>query len=278
MNTDRDKKPILVIGSSGKTGSRVAARLRERGVEVREGSRSSSPPFDWDDRDTWGPALEGVRGAYVSYYPDIAVPGAADAIAEVTALAIAAGAEHLVLLSGRGEPEARRCERILEQAEIDSTIIRSSWFAQNFSESFFREPLLGGVLALPANGVAEPFIDVEDIAEIAAVALTEDGHRGELYEVTGPRLLTFGDAVGEIAGASGRELRYEAISNDEFRAGLAAEGVPDDVVGVLDFLFNEVLDGRNQSTADGVRRALGREPRDFADFAREAAAKGAWDA
>ena len=155
--------------------------------------------------------------------------------------------------------------------------MRASWFAQNFSESFFREPLWGRAGAAGQRGRGAVHRR-RGHRRVAAVALTEGGTRGELYEVTGPRLLTFGDAVGEIAGASGRELRYESISNDEFRAGLAAEGVPDDVVGLLDFLFNEVLDGRNESTADGVRRALGREPRDFADFAREAAAKGAWDA
>jgi uncharacterized protein YbjT (DUF2867 family) len=266
--------PILVLGASGKTGRRIVSRLRERSLPVRLGSR---PLFDWTDPSTWHAALSGASAAYVSYYPDVAAPGAPETIEELVDVALTAGVERLVLLSGRGEEEAQRAEEALQRSGAAWTIVRSSWFSQNFSEAHFREPLLAGELALPVGDVGEPFVDADDIADIAVAALTEDGHVGELYEVTGPRLLTFAEAVAEIARATGRELRYTPIPIDDFAAELTAAGVPADEVTLLSYLFTEVLDGRNASVTDGVHRALGRPPRDFAAFARDAAAAGAWD-
>jgi uncharacterized protein YbjT (DUF2867 family) len=266
----------LVIGGTGKSGRRVAERLQARGVPVRIGSRSSAPAFDWEDRSTWAPALEGATSAYVSYFPDLAVPGAPDAIAALSELAVEHGTRRLVLLSGRGEPEAQRAEQVLQESGADWTIVRCSWFSQNFSEGAFVEQVLAGEVALPAGPVPEPFVDVEDIADVAVAALTEDGHAGQLYELTGTRLLRFDEAVAEIAEATGRPVRYVAISNEEFMDGLAQVGIPDDVRSLLAFLFTEVLDGRNAYVTDGVQRALGREPRDFADYARRTAAAGVW--
>jgi len=275
--SNRTQNTTLIVGGTGKTGRRVAERLEARGAPVRIGSRSGAPPFDWEDRATWAPALRGATSAYVSYFPDLAVPGAPEAIAAFTEVALENGTRRLVLLSGRGEQEAQRAERVLQESGADWTIVRCSWFSQNFSESFFLEPVLAGEVALPAGNVGEPFVDVEDIADVAAVALTEDGHVGQLYELTGPRLLRFDEAVEEIARAAGRPIRYVPISIGEFTAGLAQDGVPDDIVSFLGYLFTEVLDGRNAQLADGVQRALGREPRDFADFARRAAEAGVWD-
>jgi uncharacterized protein YbjT (DUF2867 family) len=267
---------ILVLGATGKTGRRVAERLRTRGAALRAGSRSGEPRFDWEDRATWEPALAGASAVYVSYYPDLAAPGAAEAVGDLSRLAVELGVRRLVLLSGRGEPEAERAERALQASGAEWTVVRSAWFAQNFSESFFREPVLAGEVALPADAVREPFIDADDIADVASAALLEPGHAGELYEVTGPRLLRFGEAVEEIARATGRPIAYTPISIEAFAAGLVEAGVPEEVVGLLVFLFTDVLDGRNAEVADGVQRALGREPRDFRDFARRAAATGAW--
>jgi uncharacterized protein YbjT (DUF2867 family) len=270
------KQTIMVIGGTGKTGRRVAERLQARGVSVRIGSRSGEPRFDWDDRGTWEPALRGAAAAYVSYYPDLAVPEAAESIAALAEAAVAAGVRRLVLLSGRGEPEAERAEQALQASGAEWTVVRCSWFMQNFSESYFAEPLAAGELALPAGAVREPFVDAEDIADVAVAALTEDGHAGHLYELTGPRPLGFAEAVAEIGFATGRPLRYAPISIEEFEAGLEAEHVPAGVVALLRYLFTEVLDGRNEQLTDGVQRALGREPRDFAAYARRAAADGAW--
>jgi uncharacterized protein YbjT (DUF2867 family) len=269
-----DESTSLVLGGTGKTGRRVVDRLQARDVPVRVGSRTTATPFDWEDRSTWRPALEGVRAAYVSYYPDLAVPGAPEAIAEFTDHALERGVRRLVLLSGRGEAEAQRSEAALQASDADWTIVRCSWFNQNFSESFFLEPVLAGSVALPAGDVPEPFVDADDIADVAVAALTDGRHIGELYELTGPRALTFAEAVAEIGRASGRELSYEAIPMDSFAAGLAEQGQPADIVEFMQYLFGEVLDGRNAYVADGLQRALDREPRDFADFAREAAAAG----
>jgi uncharacterized protein YbjT (DUF2867 family) len=267
---------ILVIGGTGKTGRRVAERLQAREVPVRIGSRAGEPPFDWEDRRTWEPALRGATAAYVSYHPDLAVPGTADVIGALAERAVAAGTRRLVLLSGRGEHEAERAEQALQASGAEWTIVRCSWFMQNFSEGYFAESLAAGELALPVGDVGEPFVDVEDIADVAVAALTEDGHAGRLYELTGPRLLTFAEAVAEVGRAAGRPLRYAPIPLEAFEAGLRAEDVPPDLIGLLRFLFTEVLDGRNEQLADGVQRALGREPRDFTAFARRAAADGAW--
>lgn len=134
-----------------------------------------------------------------------------------------------------------------------------------------------GVVTLPAGQTPEPFVDAGDIADVG-VALTEQRHAGELYELTGPRLLTFADAVEEISRAAGRDIRYCPVSIEEHAAAAAGQGVPAEVIDLLTYLFSEVLDGRNARSADGVQRALGREPRDFTGYAREAAASGVWDA
>jgi uncharacterized protein YbjT (DUF2867 family) len=270
-------KPVVVLGASGKTGRRVVERLRARGVPVRPGSRSAQPPFDWNEPHTWAPVLAGASAAYVSYFPDLAAPGASEAVGALAGVAIEAGVDRLVLLSGRGEEEAQRSEEALMRSGAAWTVVRASWFNQNFSEGHFREPLLAGALALPAGDVGEPFVDADDIADVAVAALTEEGHVGEVYEVTGPRLLRFAEAVEEIARASGRELAYTCIGIEDFVAGLAHEGVPEDEVAALRYVFTEVLDGRNAHVTDGVQRALGRPPRDFTAFARRAAASGAWN-
>jgi uncharacterized protein YbjT (DUF2867 family) len=270
-------KPTLVLGGTGKTGRRVAERLAARGLPVRIGSRFGEPPFDWEDRSTWAPALDGVGAAYISYYPDVAVPGAAETVGSFAELAVRSGVPRLVLLSGRGEPEAERAEQAVRDAGAELTIVRSTWFAQNFSEGAFLDLVLAGEVTLPAGDTPEPFVDIDDIADVAVAALTEEGHEGELYELTGPRLLTFEQAVDEIARAASREIRYVPVAMAEFESLLTDQEVPADVVWLLRYLFSEVLDGRNAHVVDGVQRALGREPRDFSEFARDAAATGVWN-
>jgi uncharacterized protein YbjT (DUF2867 family) len=269
-------RTILVLGSTGKTGRRVSDRLAARNLPVRRGSRSGIPPFDWDDRATWTPALQDVRAVYVSYYPDLAAPGATDAIRSFTDLAVTSGVQRLVLLSGRGESEARLCEDIVRASGVEWTLLRASWFAQNFSEAHFLEPVLAGNVALPVANIGEPFVDADDIADAAVAALAEDGHVGQLYELTGPRLLTFAEAVAEIARATGRRIRFTPISMTEYAAGLEQAQLAPEFIDLIKYLFTEVLDGRNASVQDGVTRALGRPPRDFSDYVRETAATGVW--
>jgi uncharacterized protein YbjT (DUF2867 family) len=267
----------LVLGGTGKTGRRVAERLHARRMPVRLGSRSGEPPFDWEKPATWAPALQGVRSVYVSYYPDLAVPGAVDVVGGFANLAVEKGVPRLVLLAGRGEVEAELAEQAVRDSGADLTVVRATWFMQNFSEDYMIEHILAGAIALPAGDTPEPFVDADDIADVAVAALTDDKHVGELYELTGPRLLTFADAAAEISSAIGRDIPYVPVSLEEHAAVAAEQGVPAEVIELLTYLFSEVLDGRNAHVTDGVQRALGREPRDFRDFAREAAATGVWD-
>ena len=269
--------PTLVLGGTGKTGRRVVERLSTRGLPVRVGSRSAVPPFDWKDTSTWAPVLGGVKSAYVSYYPDFAVPGGVETVGSFAELAVKGGVSRLVLLSGRGEHEAEQAEQAVRASGAAMTILRSAWFAQNFSEDYMLEHVLSGVVALPAGQTPEPFIDADDIAEVAVAALTDDRHVGQLYELTGPRPLTFTEAIAEIARASGRDIRYVPVSIEEHAAAAAQQGVPGEVIDLLTYLFAEVLDGRNAHVADGVQRALGREPRDFSLYARDAAATGVFN-
>lgn len=266
----------LVLGANGKTGRRVADRLEARGVPVRRGTRAGAPPFDWDNPATWAAAVDGMAAVYVSYFPDLAVPGAVDAVRELSDVAQRAGVRRLVLLSGRGEEEAQAAEAVVTGGSIEWTIVRCAWFNQNFSEGYLLDPVLGGEVVLPAGTVPEPFVDVDDIADVAVAALTEPGHGEKLYELTGPRLLTFADAVAEIAAATGREITYQQADLDGYVAAMTEHQIPSDVIGLLGYLFGEVLDGRNAWVADGVAQALGRPAKDFADYVRDNAA--AWSA
>jgi uncharacterized protein YbjT (DUF2867 family) len=267
----------LVLGGTGKIGRRVAERLTARGESVRVGSRSAQPRFDWENPATWAPTLEDVRAVYISYYPDLAVPGAVDVVRLFAELALGNGTRRLVLISGRGEEGAERAERAVQDTGGDVTVVRSTWFMQNFSEDYMLDHVLSGVVALPAGDTPEPFVDADDIADVAVAALTDDRHIGELYELTGPRLLTFTDAVGEIAKATDRDIHYQPVSIDEHEANLREQGVPAEAIELLTYLFSEVLDGRNAHLTDGVERALGRPPRDFADYVRDTAATGVWN-
>lgn len=267
--------PILVIGASGKTGSRIATKLTHEGHNVRRGSRSAPIPFDWEDATTWTAALDGVSAIYISYFPDLAFPGAVEKVEALCELAKHAGVGRIVLLSGRGEHHARLGEEVVRNAGLDFTLVRAAWFAQNFSEGYLRDPVLGGMIAMPGDDVREPIIDVDDIADVAVAALTEGGHAGQLYEVTGPRLMTFAEMAKELGAATGRQIKYVPITFEHFHAGLVQIG-GDFIADVFTSIARETLDGRNAYLTDGVQRALGRSPRDFTDFARAAVAAGAW--
>ena len=283
MNDFQDKShtsnPVtLVLGGTGKTGRRVAERLQARGVDTRIASRSASPSFDWNDQSTWKATLEGVEAVYVTYAPDLAIPGATDAVRDFVTMAVEQGVRRLVLLSGRGEEEAQACERIVQDAGVEWTVVRSSWFNQNFSEGEFLGMVMDGAITLPAGDIPEPFVDVDDIADVAVAALTEDGHNGEIYEVTGPRMLTFADVAEEISGAAGREVEFIQIPKEAFAGAIAESGAPQQIAWLLNYLFDTVLDGRNAYVCDGVKRALGREPTDFTEFVDRIAASGVWKA
>ena len=277
MNFLRKKPLTLVLGGTGKTGRRVAARLEAAGHAVRIGSRSAVPSFDWDNEAGWDACLKHVTAAYITYSPDLAMPGATDAIEAFVRKAKKAGVKRLVILSGRGEPEAQACEKIVQESGLEWTVVRASWFHQNFSEGAFIEMVLAGTITLPAGDQIEPFVDVDDIADVAVTALTQDAHNGQVYEVTGPRLMSLHEVAADLSSVTGRTISYVHVPHDAFIAEITETGAPKDVVWMLDYLFSTVLDGRNANLTDGVQRALGRPPKDFLAYARDVAKTGVWD-
>lgn len=270
--------PILIIGKNGKTGSRVNERLQALGYTTRPVSRSTNPSFDWEKPETWQSAIEGAGSAYVTYQPDLAVPNAEPAIREFVRVAAEAGLQHLVLLSGRGEAGAQRAEEVVKSSGLSWNIVRASWFCQNFSESFMLEGILSGELVLPAGDTVEPFVDADDIADVAVAALTESGHRNKVFEVTGPRALTFAQCIREISEALGRHVKYTSVPVDVYINALREQGVPEEIQWLLHELFTVVFDGRNSQVMTGVEEALGRPATDFNAYVQKTVDSGIWSA
>ncbi|OHT45035.1 SDR family oxidoreductase [Flavobacterium tructae] len=269
---------ILVLGSNGKTGRRVAERLEQiEGIAVRLGSRNEKLPFDWEKQETWPAVLQGIDTVYITFQPDLAIPSAVKTIQNFTGLATQLGVQKMVLLSGRGEKEAQLCEEIVKSTAKNWTIIRASWFNQNFSESFFLDPILAGIVALPRAEALEPFTDADDIADVVTAALLEDKHNGQTYELTGPRLLTFQQAVNEIAEASGRNITFQGLSLEEYNQLLQEYHVPEDHIWLINYLFEQVLDGRNSSITSDIENILGRKAKDFSAYAKETAKTEIWN-
>ncbi len=271
----------LVVGATGRTGRRVAARLRLRGVPVRAASRSSRVHFDWSQPAGWDAVLRGVDAAYVVPPP---VPGPVHAFA---ARAAAAGVRRLVLLSGRGADgwggsrfgrNMVSAEEAVRGAPLEWTVLRASNFAQNFGEDVFHTPLLAGELALPAGDVPEPFVDVEDIADAAVAALTErDRHVRQIYELSGPRPVRFAEAVELIARASGRTLTYRRITRDAYVAALVGQGVGRHEADEVAEMFALMAGGSVSGTTGDLATVLGRAPRTFEEYVVRAAAADVWD-
>ena len=273
----RKEQNILVLGGKGKTGRRVANRLVEKGQTVRIGSRSENPSFDWDDHSTWKGALEGMESVYITFQPDLAVPGAKEAIEGFTNLAVKSGVRKVVLLSGKGEQEAEECERIVMISGLEWTIVRASWFNQNFSESFFLDPILAGHVALPKNEARVPYVDANDIADVVVASLLDDKHNNEIYELTGPRTLTFSDVVREISAATGREIQFTPISMEEYNVMMKEFNLPDGYLWLINYLFEEVLVESNSIVTHDIEKVLGRKPIDFTAYANEVAKSRVWD-
>ncbi len=249
-----------VIGATGKTGRRIAALLEQDGRRVRRLARGTTPAFDWTEPDGWADALAGVDRLYIAFVPDLALEESADAIRLLVETARTAGVGRLVLLSGRGEDGARAAEDVVLASGFDATIVRAAWFAQNFTEGMLADSVAAGFVAIPAGERLEPFVDIDDIAEVAVEALTGDGHAGRVFEVTGPELLSFADAAALLTETTGRPVAYVPVSLDEFHAAISAE-LGSDAAELLTELCREVFDGRNESLGHGVQEALGREPR-----------------
>ncbi len=271
------KQNILVIGGTGKTGRLVVENLTELGHTVRIGSRGQSPSFDWDTPATYAQALKDMDRAYIVYYPDLAVPGAKEAIQKLTEAAVNEGLKKVVLLSGKGETEAEACEEIVANSGLNYTLVRASWFNQNFSEGAFSDYILAGHLALPMPEARIPYTDTRDIADMVTKVLLDDSFNGKTLTVTGPKKLTFAEVAAIISEKLGRPIQYQAISMEEFKAGLVAAGLPESVIWLLSYLFTEVLGhSENQTISDDVEKVLSRKPVSFEEYVEKTVVSGAW--
>ena len=270
-----DTAPIIVINSTGKIGSRVAANLQARGLPHRGASRRTPVPFDWQDDSTWAKALTGGKAAFISFVPDLAAPEALPIMERFVAAARDAGLGKLVLLTGRGEIGAIAAENVVRESGLAWTIVRAAWFNQNFSEGHLLESVREGHLYMPAGDRKEPFVDAGDIADVATAALIEDRHDGQIYEVTGPQLLGFSEVAERLAAAANRPFQYVPVTLDEFHAGMV-QALGQETADLLRTIADETLDGRNSWVGDGVQRALGRPPRDFAAYCAAIATTGIW--
>lgn len=271
------KHNILVIGGTGKTGRRVVKGLMNLGHFVKVGSRKGTTPFDWEDPSTYAGALRGMDRAYIVYYPDLAVPGAKDAIEKLTEIALKEGLEKVVLLSGKGEKEAEACEEIVANSGLNYTLVRASWFNQNFSEGAFLDFVQAGQVAVPMPNAAIPFVDADDIAQVVVKVLVDDTYNGQTITVTGPRKLTFEEAVTTISHGIGRDIQYQPISIEAFKDGMKAAGLPDSYVWLLGYLFQEVLGNPdNQEVSSDTERILGRKATDFREYVERTVASGVW--
>ncbi|MBU2973241.1 NmrA family NAD(P)-binding protein [Zobellia sp. B3R18] len=269
---------ILVIGGTGKTGRRVADNLANTGHNVRVAGRKTSPAFDWENPESYTAALIGIDRAYIVYYPDLAVPGSRDAIKALTEKALEAGLKKVVLLSGKGEAEAEACEAIVANSGLNYTLVRASWFNQNFSEGAFLDFVLNGTVALPMPKAEIPFVDVNDIADVVSKVLMDDSYNGQTITVTGPQKRTFAEVVEIMAKAADRSIQYIPISIEEFKEGMLQAGLPDSYVWLLGYLFKEVLGNPdNQEISNDVAKVLGRPAIDFKSYASQTAKSGIWN-
>lgn len=272
------KNTILVIGGTGKTGRKVVQKLQALGQKVRVGSRQGKPAFNWQDPDTWPAALEGIEKMYVTFQPDLAVPGALDAIEALSKQARRSGVRKMVLLSGKGEKEAELSEQVVIHSGLDHVIVRASWFNQNFSESFFLDPILAGHVALPQAEAKVPYVDTDDIADVVVKVLLDEHHNGQIYELTGPRLLTFPEIIDEIAQATGRTLTFTPVSMPAYAKMLEEFQVPEDYIWLINYLFTEVLGTKgNDVITQDIEKVLGRKAKDFSEYVRETASTGIWN-
>ncbi|UPK74668.1 NAD(P)H-binding protein [Nocardioidaceae bacterium SCSIO 66511] len=278
--TQSPDSPILLLGASGKTGRRIQARLSAADRPVRAASRTSEVRFDWTDRSTWDAALDGVSTTYIAL-PLTPVP-----IREFVDHAVSVGIRRFVALSGRGantwEPgfgeDMLALEQAVQASGVQWSIVRASNFAQNFSEDAFWEPIMAGALGLPVGGVPEPFVDVDDVADVAVALLTRSDHVDEIVEVTGPESLTWDEAIRLISKAIECDVTFIDMPSAEFVSEQANAGISKEDAEGLSAMFAEMRRGLLTEPTDGVRQVLGREPRTFAAYAVAAAAAGAWSA
>jgi uncharacterized protein YbjT (DUF2867 family) len=275
-----NEAPIaLILGGTGRTGSRVAGNLARRGISTRTAARSGADVrFDWDDPATHTDALADVDRLYL-VTPVLRV-SYTDRVAGFLDLAESAGVRHVTFLSTYNADQAPQGIDIAAveadlgaRQAVTHSVLRPAWVMQNFTDDHL--PVIDGVITAPSGGGAEAFVDADDIAAVAAETLLDPGpHAGAQYSLTGPQALTFGEVADIIAAVSGRPVRYDDIDQEAWISGALAAGIPADYALMLRWLTGSIIDGHGSAPTGDVEKVTGRPPATFRGFAERNA--GAW--
>ncbi len=268
----RTPPTALILGGSGRTGSRVAQHLADHGARARTASRHTSDVlFDWDDSSTYPAALEAVDRVYL-VTPVMRVRYA-EQVAAFLDQAEAIGVRHVTLLSTyNGNLAPREIDIAAVETDLASraafthSILRPAWVMQNFADNHL--PIIDGTLAVPSGGRAEAFVDAADIAAVAAETLLHpDTHAGASYDLTGPQAMTFDEVARGIAAVSGRPVTYQDIDQEVWIDAAVAAGVPADYTPMLRWLTGAVIAGNGSRPTGDIATIIDRPATSFEAFA-----------
>ncbi len=274
---------VLVIGATGNLGSEVTRQLIAKGLKVRVGVRKpeqynvhssqvDAVRFDFDDATSYASALESIEKLFLIALP--LDPDAPLVLAPVIQAAKQAGVKQIVFNSALGvdqneEAPLRKVERLLEASDLAHTILRPNFFMDNFTSGFIA-PMIQDAdgIFVPAEEAKTSFIAITDLAAVAVAALTEQGHSGKAYNLTGPEGLNHIVVSATISRASGRQITYQSISENDMRQGALDNGLPEPNVDYLSVLYQATRAGYLAATTNDVEQVLGRQPLKFDDFAQ----------
>ena len=267
---------VLVTAPNSKTGKQVVKLLKRENIPFRAASRSTSVPFDWENEKTWASAISGAHAVYVVIPPNLAFADMPQRLKAFLTYCEAVRVRRIILLSGRGEDEAAKIEEVALSNAIPTTVLRASWFAQNFSEGYFVEGVVNGQLAIPSKLVREPFIDTRDIAKAVVFALKDKSSNNYVFELTGPELLSFEDVAKKFTKHLDQSVTYVYMPIEDYINQLLQFGVSTDEIDLTRFLFGELLDGRNAYTTSDLSLLLGEQGTSFEQFIQHTKPSGVW--
>ncbi len=268
---------ILVTGATGKVGSEILKQLIAKGADVRAGfhhpekanvTGAEVVAFDYSNPATVEAALVGVNKLFLMS------PGNnAEQENRVTDLAKKAGVKHIVKLSAAGveandNSPLRIAEKHIEASGVAYTFLRPSWFSQNFSTGQL-ENIRAGEIRIPAGEGKTGFVDTRDIAAVAVAAFTEEGHANKAYIITGEKALDHFEVAAILSEAIGKEVRYEPITDEEFRAITTAQHWPQEIAETMSMLYGLVRNGWTSIVTNTVTEVLGRQPISFEQYAAD---------
>jgi uncharacterized protein YbjT (DUF2867 family) len=281
---------VLVTGATGNVGSQVVRELRERGVPVRAfvrdrdrataalGADVELAVGDFSASDSIRHALAGVDRVFLACGN---VPGQVGYERNAIEVAKAAGVTRIVKLSAAGAavdspllfPRWQgEIERHLAESGLPAVLLHPRVLMTNLLAA--AEPVRRtGKLFAPAGAATIPFIDPRDVAATAAVTLTEDGHEGQTYVLTGPDAITYQRIAEHLSEATGCTIDYVDIPGEAARQSMLDSGIPSEVAEFFVLTFAALRNGMHAETTDVVRTLTGSIPRDFGAFARDHAAR-----